>query len=576
MSEASASSETGGDETPAAAEAAGAPPLAPPGDRRPDDAAHHGLVRLLAARLVLAVFAFVLALALSPEGRSDASVLAPWAVLAFAFFSTAVSAAFMKRVRRVRTFGALQLAVDVAVVTALVHFSGSGASAFGFLYLPIPVFGAVLFDRPGAYGAALLSSAAYAATLTGLGAAAPETAGLVLWSAQTGALLIVALLASTLARELRVTGERLDLSRARLSVLRNLHERTVESLSSGLLTTDPQLRITFFNPEAERITGRPAPEAVGRPLEEVLPGAGALAHDAERGQARMRARLELEGPGGERRHLGIAVSVLRAEGGVGIGYVAIFQDVTAVVRMEQELRRSSRLAGVGELAASIAHEIRNPLAAISGSVELLKNGESADSARLMDIVLREIERLDALIRDFLQYARPQAPKLAPVPLAPLFDDVLRMLETSLPAGAHVEQAAALDAVALADATQLRQVLWNLVRNALEALAGPGRVRLSAQRADGAPQDEAGSGRKRRAEGPGSVEIVVADTGRGIALADLERIFDPFYTTKPDGTGLGLPTVHRIVESHGGAIEVDSQPGAGTRFRVRLPAAEPHP
>jgi two-component system, NtrC family, sensor histidine kinase PilS len=532
-----------------------------------------GLARLLAARLVLAVFAFGLALALSPEGQSESALLAPWVVLAFAFFSTAASAALIKRVRRLRAFGAVQLATDVAVVTALVHFSGSGASAFGFLYLPIPVFGAVLFDRPGAYGAALLSSAGYAATLTGFDAGMADTAGLALWSAQTGALLIVALLASTLARELRVTGERLDLSRARLSVLRNLHERTVESLSSGLLTTDPNLTITFFNPEAERITGRPAGSAVGRPLEEVLPGASALARDADSGQTRMRARLELDGPGGERRHLGIAVSLLRGVSGEPGGYVAIFQDVTGVVRMEQELRRSSRLAGVGELAASIAHEIRNPLAAISGSVELLKSGESEDSAQLMDIVLREIGRLDALIRDFLHYARPVAPKLAPLEIAPLFDEVLRMLETSLPENARLEQDVDPDAVALADATQLRQVLWNLVRNAVEALEGSGVVRLSASRVAGTPQDAAAAGRKRPTEGPGSVEIVVADTGRGIALADLERIFDPFYTTKPDGTGLGLPTVHRIVESHAGAIEVDSQPGAGTRFRVRLPAAE---
>src|SRR5262245_4900590 len=361
----------------------------------PQTVGPRGLVRLLAARLVLAVFAFVLALALSPEGRSDGETLGLWAVLALAFLSTAVSAAWMNRVRRLAAFGVVQLVTDVVVVTALVHFSGSGVSAFGFLYLPITVFGAVLFDRPGAYGSALLSSAAYAATLAWSGANMPSNALFALWSAQTGALLIVALLASALARELRVTGERLDVSRARLFVLRSLHERTVESLSSGLLTTDPSLRITFFNPEAERITGRSAASAVGQPLDDVLPGAAALARDAEAGQARMRARLQLPGPNGETRHLGIAVSVLRGEGGEAGGYVAIFQDVTAVVQMEQELRRRERLAGVGELAASIAHEIRNPLAAISGSVELLRSGEgeAEDSGRLMDIVLREIGRL---------------------------------------------------------------------------------------------------------------------------------------------------------------------------------------
>jgi two-component system sensor histidine kinase PilS (NtrC family) len=397
----------------------------------------------------------------------------------------------------------------------------------------------------------------------------------VLWSAQTGALLIVALLASALAHELRLTGERLALSRARLSALRGLHERTVESLSSGLLTTDAEGCITFFNPEAERITGRPAQEAVGRSLGEVLPGASELARDASAAHGRMRARLRVAGPNGEWRHLGIAVSILRGDGDVPGGYVTIFQDVTAVVQLEHELLRRERLAGVGELAASIAHEIRNPLAAISGSVELLRRGGTApaDSDRLMEIVLREIERLDALIGDFLQYARPAQPKFEAVALSPLLEDVSRMLRAAVPEGTRLELEADAGAVAWADATQLRQVLWNLLRNAFDALEGPGVVRISASRVAGPPQEENVDGRKSPTEGPDSVEIVVADTGRGIPLDDLERIFDPFYTTKPDGTGLGLPTVHRIVEAHHGALAVESQSGVGTRVRMRLPLVE---
>jgi two-component system sensor histidine kinase PilS (NtrC family) len=192
----------------------------------------------------------------------------------------------------------------------------------------------------------------------------------------------------------------------------------------------------------------------------------------------------------------------------------------------------------------------------------------------MGIVLREIGRLDALIRDFLQYARPAPPKLAPVALPALLEEVAQMLATAVPPGAELELEADPLACALADATQLRQVLWNLARNACDALEGPGVIRLSAARV-GSPQGRAPGDRKRPREEAAAVEIVVSDTGRGIPLADLERIFDPFYTTKPDGTGLGLPTVHRIVESHGGTLEVESQPGA-TRFRVRLPAAEGPP
>jgi two-component system sensor histidine kinase PilS (NtrC family) len=535
-----------------------------------------GLARLLVARLALAVIAFVLALALSREGQTGAQVLGLWAALALAFLSTAVSAALMSRVRRLAAFGALQLLADVAMVTALVHFSGSGVSAFGFLYLPIPVFGAVLFDRPGAYGAALLASAAYAAALRGTLGATPEGAAFALWSAQTGALLVVALLASALTRELRVTGARLDASRARLFELRSLHERTVECLSSGLLTTDVERTITFFNPEAERITGRPAGEVVGRPLEEVLPGVAALANESGSAAGRMRSRVQVAGPGGETRHLGVAVSVLRGEDGRAAGYVTIFQDVTSVVQLEQELRRRERLAAVGELAASLAHEIRNPLAAISGSVELLSSGVPApqDGTRLREIVLREIERLDGLIRDFLKYARPVPPKLGPVAMRPLLEDVVRMLSSALPERARLEVDGDPGAVALADATQLRQMIWNLVRNAVDALEGTGVVRIETSRVARTPQGAGADGRKPTAEGSGCVEIVVADTGRGIPPGELERIFDPFYTTKLDGTGLGLPTVYRIVEAHAGTLSVESQPGVGTRFRIWLPAVQP--
>jgi two-component system, NtrC family, sensor histidine kinase PilS len=534
--------------------------------------AERALARLLVARLGLAAFGVGLALAVAGEGRSESAELGLWAVLAVAFGSTAVSAAFMGRVRRPRRFGVAQLGADVAVVTALVHFSGGGASPFGFLYLPITVFGAMLLDRRGAYGAALLSSLAYGAALA-LGERTAAELEFALWCGHTGALLVVALLASALARELRVTGERLDASRAHLRALASLHERTVECLTSGLLTLDAKQRVSFVNPEAERIIGRAAAELLGEPLDAVLPGAGALVQSAEVASGRMRSRLQVAGPGGEPRHLGLAVSILRGEAGAEAGHVVIFQDVSAVVRMEQELRVSSRLAGVGELAASIAHEIRNPLAAISGSIELLRGGGAeVERERLMDIVLREIGRLDALIRDFLQFARPAPPKLVAVALPRLLAEVAQMLATAVPPGARLEVEADPAASALADPTQLRQVLWNLARNACDALEGPGVIRLAAARVANAPQGADAGDRKRPRE-EAAVEIVVADTGRGIPLDDLERIFDPFFTTKPDGTGLGLPTVHRIVESHGGAIQVESQPGVGTRFRVHLPAAE---
>jgi two-component system sensor histidine kinase PilS (NtrC family) len=533
------------------------------------------LTRLLAARLLLAGSGVALALALAGGERSPSEEFGLWAVLAVAFGSTAFSAAWMKRVRRPRRFSVAQLGADVAAVSALVHFSGGGASPFGFLFLPITVFGAMLFDRRGAYGSAVLSSLAYGAVLALGGGETPAEVTFAVWCGHAGGLLLVALLASALADEVRVTGERLDDSRARLRALSSLHERTLECLTSGLLTLDASGRVSFANPEAERILGISAADLVGLPLGSVLPGAETLAKDAQAASGRMRSRLRVPGAGGEPRHLGLALSILRDESGGAAGHVVIFQDVTDVVRMEGELQLGSRLAGIGELAASIAHEIRNPLAAISGSVELLRGGgDPVERERLMSIVLREIERLDGLIGDFLQYARPAPPKLEPVALAPMLAEVAEMLRAAAPPEVRVETDADPEARALADPTQLRQLLWNLVRNACDAVDGVGAIHLEARRIGPAPQEVEDADRKRPREGRLGVEIVVADNGRGIPAAELERIFDPFFTTKPEGTGLGLPTVHRIAESHGGALHVESPPGGGTRFRVQLPAAGP--
>jgi two-component system sensor histidine kinase PilS (NtrC family) len=540
------------------------------------------LRRLQLARLLLVGSGVGLALALAGPERSPTAELGLWLVLAIGFGSAAVSAAWMRHVRHPRPFSAAQLVVDVAVVTALVHFSGGGLSPLGFLYLPITVFGAMLFERRGAYGLTALASLAHGAVLVGGGEETPTEVAFVVWCGHSGALLLVALLSSALVDEARVSGERLDASRARLRALASLHERTVECLTSGLLTLDAAGTVSSLNPEGERVLGRTAEAVVGRPLSEVLPGAERLAENADAASGRMRSRLAVRGPDGEPRHLGLALSILRDEAGGAAGHVVIFQDVTSVVRMEQELQLRSRLAGIGELAASIAHEIRNPLAAISGSVELLRGGgEPAERERLMHIVLREIGRLDELIGDFLQYARPAPPKLEAVPLAPLLEEVEEMLRNAALTRVRIEREVAAEAVALADPTQLRQLLWNLVRNACEALDGAGVIRLAARRVADAPQEGGDADRNRSREcaalrsreGAAGVEIVVTDSGRGIAAEDLERIFDPFFTTKPEGTGLGLPTVHRIAESHGGTIQIEAPSEGGTCFRVRLPAAE---
>ncbi len=551
---------------------------------RAHPAEHEGrqrLARLMAARLVLSLAVFGLALVVVGAGHEGAEEAESglYGTLAAAFLSTLLFAAALPFVSQLRRYAALQLVLDIAIVTSVVLFSGAGRSIFTFLYLPIAVYGGMLFDRRGGYGAAAASSLCYGAVLlwapSGLATLATWDAPELrfsLWGVHTGALLLVALLSSTLARDLRLAGERLDASRHDLEELQSLHERTIECLTSGLLTLDAQRCITSFNPEAERITGWLMRDALGRSLDQVIPGGERLIATLREPNQRARTRLEFRRPDGGRGHLGVAVSKLRGNTRES-GRVVIFQDVTEVVRMEHELVRSERLAGVGQLAADLAHEVRNPLAAISGCIELLRDpaAHAADNGRLMDIVLREVTRLDALIADFLRYARPAPPRLESVPVRALVAEIAELARASRE-GLRLHVDVPEGVCARADAGQLRQVLWNLVRNAEQAIELDGEVRIRALLAP-APQALSGEDRSVRTGDAGQVTITVSDTGGGIAPEALARIFDPFFTTKIGGSGLGLATVHRIVESHGGAIEVTSQIGEGTSFRLVLPAAE---
>jgi two-component system sensor histidine kinase PilS (NtrC family) len=290
-------------------------------------------------------------------------------------------------------------------------------------------------------------------------------------------------------------------------------------------------------------------------------------------------RAQGQAPDDEPRYLGIGTYVLRDGEAGGEGHVVIFQDVTDVVKMEANLRQSERLAAIGELSAGIAHEIRNPLAAISGSIQMLQKErieqeESGDSAHLMNIVLREVDRLNHLISDFLRYARPAPLQLETVQLPEVITDVLEIFCAARSDGIEVDSAVEEGLTVFADPGQIRQVLWNLILNAAEAMPDGGRVRVGAKTLVERDSQE-GSPESRRGQEDGEkksrwLEMTIADDGSGIAQDKLGRIFDPFFTTKQNGSGLGLATVHRIIENHGGIVRLESKLGVGTTVRIRLP------
>jgi two-component system sensor histidine kinase PilS (NtrC family) len=352
---------------------------------------------------------------------------------------------------------------------------------------------------------------------------------------------------------------------------------------SGLLTTDQLGYVTSFNPEAERITGRSCRDAMGRDAEDIIPGVRELVISAtgEGGGENSRMRMPYRNELGEELHIGLAAYILKDADGAAFGFVVIFQDVTSVVEMERELRRSERLAAVGELSASIAHEVRNPLAAISGSIQILQSLVGRQEAEreprmLMEIAIRETDRLNRLITDFLQYARPGPLNLEPIIVAEAVEDVLKMFESVRPGNVAVRVEVEEGLRVIADPSKLRQVLWNLVLNAAQAMAEGGGLLVSAAALPGeAPQASVNVGRNEGMERKKSdwAEIAIADRGAGVPPDVLERVFDPFFTTKEQGSGLGLAAVHRIVEDHGGSVRLESTVGEGTTVRLRFPRAE---
>lgn len=469
--------------------------------------------------------------------------------------------------RHLHTLALVQIAGDVVFAASLVYLTGGADSLFTFLYLLAIVNGGVLLAQQGAWFAAgtafvghvglvlLLQFGvlppAHGITLTRLGWADLYQA-IFTHGAAFG---LTAVVASYVARQLERADARAEVAEGSFKQLSALHDAIVRSISSGIITTDESERVTFINRAGEEILGTHADSLRSLSLDSIFPVVGAaLSRSPSVGQ-----RLECgwTRPDGTRLILGFTINPLVDGEGRRLGTSAVFQDLTPFRELEARAARSERLATVGELSAGLAHELRNPLASMSGSIELLAatGSHSAEDQKLFDIVLREADRLNGLVTDFLGFARPAAPQKTSVSLPALLGDVMQVFcSDPRTAGMRLESEIA-DADALADGAQLKQVLWNLLLNAAQASREGGRIVL-----------RCGPGRAA-----GTVFVSVEDEGEGIDPAVLPRIFDPFFTTKAQGTGLGLSTVHRIVDAHCGQLEVDSRADVGTRFSVVLPA-----
>lgn len=554
-----------------------APGLAP-GASMPLDPRRRRISYFMLVRLVmLALFTAVAgALALQGKGELDALYHGfAWSTIVVGYGLTIVYARLLRRVRDLDRFAWLQTTTDILLAAVVVQMSGGTGSGFVSLYLIAVLGAATMAGGRQTWAAAGTCALIYGSTslLEGLGMLEPLSLGeptpplapaeLATTCGRTlAALLGVTVLSSFLDKQLAS-------STLQVGDLRALNENVLRSIASGLLGVDNEGRVIYWNPAARAILGL-SDRDLRRPVEELLPGVGPrllAASGVGLTGPQGRWELEVDGRSGEPVHLGLHCSPLLDGQGRTIGRLINFQDVTRVHELAEQVRRSERLAAVGGLAASVAHEIRNPLAAISGSAELL--GSAAledDDARLLSIIRRESTRLSGLVTDMLAFTRPRPPTRARVSLLRVAREALEHFRAD-PTNAGLDlRLEADDGVpdVEVDAAQLSQVLWNLLRNAAEAMGGRGVVTLEVRARPGLPPALP------------EVELAVVDEGPGIPDDELERIFDPFFTTKERGTGFGLAIVHRIVQDNGGAIELSSTPGQGTVFRLRFAASEGAP
>jgi two-component system sensor histidine kinase PilS (NtrC family) len=491
---------------------------------------------------------------------------------------TIIWAVSLRFVERHRWLLDLQLSGDALIVSAFIYITGGITSYFSSLYvLPIVAASTVQFRRGGLM-IATLSAILYiglvvAQYLTASGFLAYPllvNASVVLPPRSVAQYTIVlnvfgffaaALLSGSLADSLRSAGVQLEQASTEIADLQAFNQHVIDSLPSGLATTDSHQRILTFNRAAETITGVRFPDAVGRPISEVLqlPRRLLVALDDD---LEVPSRIEIRyRPADGRPDLEIGLSATHLETPRGrAGLLFTFQDVTNTRKLERDAAIQSRLAAVGEMAAGIAHEIRNPLASMSGSIQILRHELplSSEQEQLMDIVLRESERLNNTIRSFLAYARPHHFQIARFDVRRALNDAALLLRNSSEiCEAHLIEVDVppQEVWYEADEGQIKQIVWNLATNGLRAMPQGGRLRLTGA------ADPSNDG----------IVLTIKDEGIGIPAEELDSLFQPFHGRFAQGSGLGLAIVHRIVSDYNGEIRVSSQAGQGTTVAVLLPA-----
>ncbi len=465
----------------------------------------------------------------------------------------------------------IQFLADIFLVTWLIWQTGDLTSPYITLYI-VAIGVSSIFLPPGqTMRMAFVSIALFAlmalllgaGVIGGTGPATPIPIMVQIASFHIVAFLVVGLLAARLS-ERRASGEELVEATKSLENLRALHERIVESIRSGLITTDLDGTIFTFNAAASEITGFKTVEMRGRSIKELFRNfdEAKLVALEVKDEIEQSPRFETDilTPEGFAVRIGYGISRLFSEENEESGLIITFQDLTEIRSMEENVRRKDRLAAVGRVGAGLAHEIRNPLGAMRGAIQVLESNTPKDSvqADLMGIILRESDRLNSIITNFLSYARPKSGNFSEIDVCEAVRDTITLLRHSpeiRDVHKFLERIPDNAVLALADSSQLKQVIWNLARNSINAMPEGGSLSIGVEQV---PNDR--------------VRIIFEDSGVGMPAEKVEQLFEPFSNSTTGGTGLGLSIVYQIVRDHNGTINVRSSEGEGTIITVELPLA----
>jgi len=535
---------------------------------------------LIVGRLLTAILLFVIGLIWKQSNNPEQSLTKGISLLSIVAVFTIIYAVIWRISQNTLVQARFQLGVDVLLITWLVWNSDAIHSPYIALYIVVIAISSLFLSAREAVIMSVASAVAFTtctliSTNLGQGPANALVSNSIPQTVQTVgmfdvAFFVVGLLSARLAERQSRSDVRLLAATQSLANLRALHERIVESIRSGVVTTDLEGRIYTFNLAAKEITGyeeetvrgKQASIFFGEMKDRIALSLNALAE----GKPLPRFETDCLTSEGLRLRLGFSIAPLFSEANETTGLVLTFQDLTQVRALEETSRRQDRLAAIGRMAASIAHEIRNPLAAMRGSIQMLRSEMDNDSSQteLMEIILRESDRLNRIITDFLSYARPRSLTQSTVDVGDLLHQTFALLRHSpeiLETQTIVEELPSMQLLADADEGQLKQVFWNLARNALQAMPSGGTLRASLQQ-----------------NSNNRLRIAFSDTGRGMTPDQVEHLFEPFSSTT-GGTGLGLSIVYQIIRDHGGTINVRSREGQGTTITIELPIAnsmEPQP